>query len=512
MQRKHLFLPKVEEKLCLYSKRSHLFLAMTDQELTADRKALRINLDSSKYGTFAEIGAGQEVARHFFQAGGAAGTVAKTISAYDMKFSDAIYGEAGRYVSRKRVVQMMAHEYELLDERLSEARGEASTFFAFSNTVSALNFSKTNECHGWMGIRFQISPKSPYHDIILHVRMLDSDNQLQQEAIGILGVNLVYGAMHLSDAPDAFIDSLTDSLGTERIEVDMIEFNGPSFESVDNRILCLKLTERGLTNAIMFNASGHVVQSAEELYKKACLIERGSFRPLTKVNLDMLEKAKEQFVTREDVEENSVEVFMELTLRSLLNEGDIDYEDFLSRIEVINSCGYGVLVSNYLEYFKLSAYLRRYVKKPIGLVLGLNNLADIFKEDYYSKLEGGILEAFGKLFKDNVKIYAYPIELKNFERYRMQMGIGDNVETELDETKDGLVTIENLLVASNLRNLYKYIRENGFLITIKNCDRANMNLFSRDIFELVCNRTEGWQESLPPCVSKMIEKKNLWRN
>ena len=482
---------------------------MTEQELTAERKALRVNLDSSKYGTFAEIGAGQEVARHFFQAGGAAGTVAKTISAYDMKFSDAIYGEAGRYVSRKRLVQMMAHEYELLNERLSEARGEQSTFFAFSNTLSALNYSKTNECHGWMGIRFQISPLSPHHDIILHVRMLDKDNQLQQEAIGILGVNLVYGAMHLSGNPDAFIESLTDSIGENRIEVDMIEFNGPSFEAVDNRILCLKLAEKGLTHAVMFNESGHVVQPAEKLYKKACLIERGSFRPLTKVNLDMLEKAKSQFVAREDVEVGSVEVFMELTLRSLLNEGDIDYEDFIARIEVINSCGYGVLVSNYLEYFKLSSYLRRYVRNPIGLVLGLNNLADIFKEDYYLKLEGGILEAFGKLFKDNVKIYAYPIELKNFERYRKQLGLGDNVETEIDD--DGLVTIENLLVASNLRNLYKYIRENGFLITIENCDRSNMNLFSRDIFELVQNRTDGWKDCLPPCVTDMIEKNNLWK-
>jgi len=360
-----------------------------------------------------------------------------------------------------------------------------------------------------MGIRFQISPKSPFHDIILHVRMLDTDNQLQQEAIGILGVNLVYGAMHLSNDPDGFIDSLTDSLGINRIEVDMIEFNGPSFEVVDNRILCLKLTEKGLTHAIMFNNQGHVVQPAEKLYKKACLIERGSFRPLTKVNIDMLEKAKVQFVSRDDVEEDKVEVFMELTLRSLLNEGDINYEDFIARIEVINSCGYSVLVSNYLEYFKLSAYLRRYIKSPIGLVLGLNNLADIFKEDYYANLEGGILEAFGKLFKDNVKIYAYPIELENFERYRQQMGVGDNVETKTAE--DELVTIENLLVARNLRNLYKYIRENGFLVTIENCDRSNMNLFSRDIFELVQNRTEGWKDSLPPCVTEMIEQNNLWK-
>ncbi|MBP52097.1 MAG: nicotinate-nucleotide adenylyltransferase [Opitutae bacterium] len=483
---------------------------MSDEQLTVERKALRINLDSSKYGTFAEIGAGQEVARNFFQAGGAAGTVAKTMSAYDMKFSDAIYGEAGRYVSRKRLVQMMGHEYSLLEERLSGLRGKDSNFFAFANTVSALNYHKTNECHGWMGIRFQLEPMGSFHDVILHVRMLDRENRLQQEAVGMLGVNLVYGAFHLNTEPDLFIASLIDGIGEHRIEVDMIEFNGPEFKKFDNRILCLKLTEKGLTQAIMFDQDGHVVQAAENLYKKACLIERGSFRPVTQVNLDMLEKAKIQFCKREDVEEDNVEVFMELTLGNLLHEGDIDHDDFLARIEVINACGYGVLVSNYFEYFKLSSFLRRYIRKPIGMVMGLNNLADIFKENYYEQLEGGILEAFGILFKDNVKIYVYPIEHENFERYRKQVGRGDNVEAKVD--KNGLVTIENLMVAQNLRNLYKYIRENGFLETIENCERSNMRLFSRDIFELIQTRSDGWQNSLPVSVAEMIKEKNLWKS
>ena len=255
------------------------------------------------------------------------------------------------------------------------------------------------------------------------------------------------------------------------------------------------------------------MQPSEVLYKKACLIERGSFRPVTKVNLDMLEKAKAQFTVRDDVEEADIETFMELTLRSLIQEGDIDYNDFIARIEVINSCGYSVLVSNYLEYFKLSAYLRRYVKKPIGLVLGLNNLADIFKEDYYANLEGGILEAFGKLFKDNVKIYAYPIELKNFQRYREQMKVGDNFETATDE--DGLVTIDNLLVARNLRNLYKYIRENNFLENINNCDRENMNLFSRDVFKLVLSGVTGgktvYQNAYATLSKKIIYGKNRFQ-
>ena len=483
---------------------------MSDQQLNVERKALRINLDSTKYGTFAEIGAGQEVARNFFQAGGAAGTIAKTMSAYDMKFSDAIYGEAGRYVSRKRLVQMMAREYSLLDERLSGLRGKDSNFFAFANTVSALNYHKNNECHGWMGIRFQLEPSGPFHDIILHVRMLDRENRLQQEAIGMLGVNLVYGAFHQNQKPDIFIASLMDGIGENRLEVDMIEFNGPEFEIFDNRILCLKLTEKGLTQAIMFDRDGHIVQAAEKLYKKACLIERGSFRPVTQVNLDMLESAKRQFVRRADVDEDRVEVFMELTLGNLLSDGDVDHEDFISRIEVINSCGYGVLVSNYFEYFKLSSYLRRHIRNPIGLVMGLNNLADIFKENYYEQLDGGILEAFGILFKDNVKIYAYPIERENFERYRRQIGRGDNVELEIEE--DGLVTTENLMVDQNLRNLYKYVRENGFLEDLEECNRANMLFFSRDVFDRVQARSENWKECLPKCVADLIEKKSLWIN
>ena len=482
---------------------------MSTEQLAVERKALRINLDSLKYGTFAEIGAGQEVARHFFQAGGAAGTVAKTMSAYDMKFSDKIYGEADRYVSRKRLVQMMEHEFRLLQDRLSGDRGKESQFFAFSNTVSALNFHKTNECHGWMGIRFQLEPLGEMHDIILHVRMLDRENRLQQEAIGVLGVNLVYGAFHHHENPDEFIQSLADGISTDRVELDMIEFNGPHFEKFDNRILCLKLTQAGLTDAIMFDTGGHVVQSSEVLYKKSCLIERGSFRPVTKVNLDMLENARNQFIERDGVDEDELMVFMELTLGSLANEGSINYEDFISRIEVINACGYGVLVSNYFEYYKLASYLRRLVKKPIGLVMWLNNLADIFKQEYYANLEGGILEAFGVLFKDNIRIYAYPVEKVMFERYRKQFRRGDNVS--LKESSSGLINVENLLVADNLRNLYKFIRENQFLETIRESNRNNMKFFSRDIFEQILNRQEGWQDNLPETVAQMIDSKNLWQ-
>ena len=481
---------------------------MNDEQLTAERKALRINLDSTKYGTFAEIGAGQEVARHFFQAGAAAGTVAKSISAYDMKFSDAIYGQAGRYVSRARLTQMLEHEYSLLEERLSESRGDEATFFVFANTVSALNYQADNECHGWMAIRFQTRPHSSPHDVLVHVRMLDRQNRLQQEALGIFGVNLVYGAFHLRNDAGAFIESLSDDLGRSRIEVDMIEFNGPDFDEVDNRILSLKLVETGLAQAVMFDKSGQVEQPADTLYKKACLVERGSFRPLTKVNLDMLEKARNQFVDRPDVEEDEVQVFMELTLHNLESEGDLDYQDFLARVDVINACGYDVLVSSYFEYYKLSAFLRRYVSKPIGIVMGINNLLDIFDTRYYDSLQGGILEAFGILFKENLKLYAYPIDRANFERYQSlgEEEKGIEIETDLD----GLLTTENLRVDDHVRNLYKYVRENGFLEPIRDFDRSSMNLFSRDVIEMIRDGRDGWESMVPKRVAQIVKDRRLW--
>jgi len=481
---------------------------MNDERLTAERKALRINLDATKYGTFAEIGAGQEVARHFFQAGAAAGTVAKSISAYDMKFSDAIYGKAGRYVSRSRLMQMLEHEYDLLVERLSESRGEEATFFVFANTVSALNFRADNECHGWMAVRFQTRPYSPPHDVLVHVRMLDRQNRLQQEALGIFGVNLVYGVFHLRDDPNRFIESLSDDLGSDRIEVDMIEFNGPDFQGLDNRILSLNLVESGLAQAVMFDKSGQVEQPADTLYKKSCLVERGSFRPLTKVNLDMLEKAKIQFAARPDVEEDEVQVFMELTLHKLEAEGELDHQDFLARVDVINACGYDVLVSSYFEYYKLSAFLRRYVTKPIGIVMGINNLLDVFKPSYYESLEGGILEAFGILFKENLKLYAYPIERASYHRYRELEGNEDEANHQTEDEE--LLTTENLRVDEHVRNLYKYVRENGFLEPIHDCERANMSLFSRDVIGMIREGVPGWEDMVPPAVAEIIKERNLW--
>jgi hypothetical protein len=338
-----------------------------DELLTTNRKALTFNLDVEKYGTFAEIGAGQEVVRNFFQAGGAAGTVAKSISAYDMKFSDAIYGKCKRYVSSERLDTMLNHEYALLKERLWDARGENTTFFVYANTVAARNYKGTNECHGWMGVRFQFTPKSEPNDVLIHVRMLDRENVLQQQALGVIGVNLIYGAFYYKDDQPRFIQSLLDHLGSDRIEVDMIKFSGPDFEKVNNRLMSLQLVQHGLTNAVMFSAEGDVVQPSEVLHNKAILVERGSFRPVTLVNMDMLQCACAQFVQEQEVKGKEVVVLMEITINNLLAAGELDHEDFLARVDTLAAIGNNVLISNYSEYYRLTSYFRRYTKEMIGV-------------------------------------------------------------------------------------------------------------------------------------------------
>jgi len=324
-------------------------------------KALCINLDPARYGSFAEIGAGQEVVRWFFQAGAAAGTIAKSISAYDMEVSDAIYGECKRYVCRERLEAMLKYEHELNLERLSDSRGEQTAFFSFADTVSARNYHGTNECHGWLGIRYQATPQAEPSEIIIHVRMLDNENSLQQEALGIVGVNLIYGAMYLSDNPELLVKSLLDGLSVDRIEVDMVDLSGDEFQLVDNRIISLRLVQLGLSGAAMFSATGKVLQPSEFLRKKPVLVERGRFRPVTHVNLDMLDCALSEFENEEDVTPGETVAIMEMTMHNLRTaEGDVDLNDFISRAEVLAATGHTVMISDFPQYYRLTAYLFRY--------------------------------------------------------------------------------------------------------------------------------------------------------
>lgn len=337
---------------------------MSRELLGAHQKALRINLDPSTYGVFAEIGAGQEVARWFFRVGGAAGTIAKTMSAYDMTVSDAIYGQCERYVSRQRLHTMLEREYGLLIERLNAKRGDTTRFFVFSDTVAAKSYRGTGDCHGWLGVRFQSDPHSEPSQIIIHVRMLDRENVQQQEALGVMGVNLVFAALYLHSRPEELLESLLDGLTTERVEVDMVKVTGPAFFDVDNRVLSLRLVQLGLTQAAMFRADGEVVQPADALDKKSILVSRGSFRPVTKVTLDMLKCAKAQFVQEPKVAGEDIVVLMEMTMKNLTTESGIDAKDFLDRVDLLSALGQTVLISNYGEFHRLATYLFRYTKNP----------------------------------------------------------------------------------------------------------------------------------------------------
>ncbi|MCC9599256.1 TonB-dependent receptor [Stieleria sp. JC731] len=465
---------------------SRLQHQQTTEKQSTRQKALEVNLDNRRYGTFAEIGAGQEVVRWFFRVGGASGTIAKSMSAYDMKVSDAIYGRASRYVCRERLESMLDYEHKLNIDRLRETRGDTTAFFAFADTVSARNYSGTNQCHGWMGIKFQAHPRDDDSQIIIHVRMLDDDAALQQEALGIVGVNLVYGATMLNHEPELLVDSLLDGLTTSRIEIDMIEFSGIAFRHVDNRLMSLKLVELGLSGAAMFAANGEVLQPSEFFYRKAILVERGSFRPVCNVNLDMLRCAHEKFSEQPNVKGKEIAQVMEITMNNLKAEGQIDLRDFLARADVIAACGMPVLISDYFQYFRLAAYLNDRTKESIAIVMGAASMKDLFDEQYYTGLQGGVLESFGRLFKNDLKVFCYPLQ---------------NQETGELETSD------NLEIKPEIQHLYDYLRGRGDIVALDNFDPNSLGVFSRDVLKRIKDGDDSWQSMVPPAVAEVIKSK-----
>jgi hypothetical protein len=461
---------------------------MTDaRPIDPHQKALAINLDRRRYGTFAEIGAGQEVVRWFFRAGGAAGTIAKSISAYDMTVSDAIYGRGERYVCRQRLERMLEHEHRLNLERLRERRGNTTAFFVFADTVKAASYSGSSECHGWMGVRFQSHPRDDDSQIIVHVNMLDREKEAQQEALGIVGVNLVYGASFLFHEPEQLVESLLDSLTTARIEIDMIEFSGIEFRHVDNRLMSLKLVQLGLTGAAMFAADGTVLQPSEVLYKKPVLVERGSFRPVTHVNVDMLESAREKFSREPGIDGGAVVALMEITMRNLITttaSGTVDVHDFLARADVLAACGTTVLISDYFEYYRLAAYLARHTKGKIGVVMGAGSLAELFDEQFYAALAGGILESFGRLFKNDLKLFIYPF---------------------LDQATGELTTVRNLAIAPGLRKLYEYLVDRGCIEQLESYHPEYLTIFSREVLRLIKACDPSWEAMVPAGVAEVIK-------
>lgn len=460
----------------------------TGGTLGTQQKALQINLDPTKYGVFAEIGAGQEVARWFFRVGGASGTIAKTMSAYDMTVSDAIYGPSDRYVSRTRLQQMLQHEFGLLTERLASKRGATTRFFVFADTVAAQSFQRRDECHGWLGVRFQHDPGSAPSDVIVHVRMLDAENLAQQEALGIMGVNLIYAALNLHADLESFLRSLMDDLGAGRVEVDMAKFRGPAFPDFDNRLVSLKLVQLGLTHAAMFTADGEVVQASEVLHKRNILVERGTFRPPTRATLDMLHCAQAEFVQEPEVRGEDLLVLMEMTLHNLLEGGTIDPRDFLDRVDLLGTLGQTVLISNYGEFHRLAGFLFRYTKRRIGIVMGVPSLQELFLEKYYTDLEGGILESFGRLFKNELKLYVYPLR---------------------DAATGAVITAGNLRVEPHLRHLHAFLLENHYIQPLRDYHPECLPIFARDVLARIRAGESGWESMVPPAVARLIQERRL---
>lgn len=454
-------------------------------------KALRLNLNSHIYGTFAEIGAGQETVRNFFRAGGASGTIAKAMSAYDKDFSDAIYGieDDRRYVTELRLKRMLRHEVNLIEDRLTRRKHPEKIFFSYANTVATIDFSKKFKGHGWVGIRFQLDPLEDYNEIVLHLRFKESDARLQQETLGILGVNLIYGAFYLNDNPKELLKSFYDNLHKDQLEIDMINFSGPRFMYVDNRLMSLQLVKNGMTNAVMFGPDGNNLLPAQVLYKKNILALRGSFRPVTKVNMDMFKNAKQMFFDESKVDPDNSQIIFEITLSNLRAEGEINERDFLDRAELLCSLGQNVMITNFQEYFKLVEYFSEFTRARMGLAMGVYNLIQIFDEKYYRHLSGGILEAFGKLFYRDLKVYMYPYK---------------------DEKSGEFITSENLKVHPRMKELYKFFKNNGKLIDIEGFDKDSLHIFSRTVLRMIMEGEEGWEEMLPEGISETIIQNRLF--
>ncbi len=458
--------------------------------LSPSDKALQINVDAAHYGTFAEIGAGQEVVRWFFHVGGAAGTVAKTISAYDMAVSDAIYGPAGRYVSRQRLVAMLDHEWTLLLERLDAKRAERTRCFVFADTVATKSHTRQEDGHGWLGIRFQTEPRGPASEIIIHARMWDMENVRQQEALGILGVNLIYGAFYSAEAPEALIGSLMDQLTRDRMEVDMLKLSGPAFPGVDNRLMSLQLVQQRLTNAAMFAPDGEVVEPAELLYHRPVLIERGSFRPITRVTLDMLEKSVAQLRGMPDLQGREPVVLMEMTLRNLFTLGEkVEHADFLARMDTLRALGRTVMVSNYSRFHNVTSYLRRYTSERIVMVLGIPTLAQLLDEEHYRDIAGGVLEAMGRLMRGPVTLFVYP--------------------WKSSETGE-VVTAETFEAPSGQQHLYTHLLENGRVQPIRDTAPADLSILPRDVLARLQEGDRSWEELVPEVVARVIKAGRLF--
>jgi hypothetical protein len=459
---------------------------------TVMQKALKINLNQNIYGSFSEIGAGQETARNFFRAGASAGTIAKAMSAYSKEFSDAIYGreDDGRYVTKARLKRMLSHETNLLENRLDPNEFPDRFYFSYANTVATIDFAKKNKGHGWIGIRFQLNPLEDYNEIILHVRFHENDVKHQQITLGRIGVNLIYGALYHHDNPKELLVSLYDHIDKDKIEIDMVNFSGPRFAFVDNRLMSLLLVKNGFTDAVMFGPDGYNLLPADELYKKNILALRGSFRPVTKLAMDMFDKGLKTFKKENDVDANNIDPIFEMTLDNLTQEGSINEKDFLDRVNLLSSLNQMVMITNFREYYRLVEYFARFTRdKKMGLIIGTNHLIKLFDESYYSGMSGGILEAMGKIFNRNLKLYIYPFK-------------------EKDDSK--VICSKNVSFDKKRQDLFDYFKNDNRFVDLTEFNPELIETYTREIMEQIQKGEKGWEEKLPEGISDEIKKNRLF--
>ncbi len=461
---------------------------MSQEPISIEQKALQLNLDESRYGTLAEIGAGQEVARWFFRVGGAAGTVAKTMSAYDMKVSDAIYGSSPRYVSRERLEAMLQHEFSLLHERLTPSRGDSTAFFAFANTAAARGFSRPADGLAWIGIRFQHQPRAEPSGIVLHARLRDKESVLQQEALGVLGVNLIYGACYLHHDPESLVAGLGDHLTRARVEMNLIDFSGPAFAGVDTRRLNLYLVLRGFSHAILFHKDGWPVEPGSILYKKSMLVICGTFRPILRVHLDMLAAATKQLRERGS-ERNEIVSFAEISTKDVLDPMPCTLDDLLARIDTLAALGLPTLVTDLPEFYRLDAHLSRYSKRELVFVVGAETLARIFREDYYEKLDGGAFEGVGRLFKRWVRVAIYPSPQPH---------------------SGTLLTAENVEVSPRMRHLLQYLLESGQVEPLRDYCEEHIRASAASVLMDLQSGGRTWEAQVPEAAAALIKRRRLF--
>jgi len=457
--------------------------------LSTKEKSVHINIDSKYYGAIAEIGGGQETARHLFQAGGASNTVAKSISAYDKLFSDHFYnqGAPSRYVAEDRVKKMVDYEYGELIEILDKKNSQK--FFAFANTVETLNFTKTNQGNGWLGIAVEGSDRHHPNKIFIHVKLHENDTLLQQYTLGTLGINLIYGGLFQWEDPRKILLSLLDNLDTDRVEVDYVYVEGPDMDWVDNRLLNLMLVSNDMTPAIMFDQTGKVQQPGDMLYKKNVIVLRGYFRPINNLGMEFIEDSLVNFKRDEDYKSDNTIAFCEISLKYLMQNEKVDEKDFLHRVDLLNMMGQSVMISKFYRYFQLVKYFAQFKLIKLRIVVGLPTFDKILDKSNYTDLRGGLLEATGALFQENVKVYLYPY---------IDMNSGKVIYPE-----DSHFSEENSL-------LWQYLNVTKKILILKSIPPKNLEISSEYIAKLIENGDESLINYVPEKVFQHIKDNKLF--